>query len=191
MPNEKKSGSLRAIILGAGLMIALVLAMFATSAQAAPGKGDSGAKITGDMTMTPVMTTTPEPHRTPLLIRLRPWVQFGHARPGGTAHYRQVLFNHLRDPTIVNLGGGSLRGWNVRVDPTQTTTLPAYANIITTTVGVPNDPDHWIDIERTHASISSTVPFTTSAYMITITRRHPWVDLQEGNWADDPCAVPR
>src|SRR4051812_25240761 len=170
MPNEKKSGSLPAIMLGAGLMIALVLALFTTGARAATGKGDSGAKVTGDMPMTPVMTITPEPHRTPLPIRLRPWVQFGHARPGGMAHYRQVLFNHLSDPTIVNLGGGSLRGWNVRVNPSQTTTLPAYANIVTTTVGVPNAPDHWIDIERAHASISSTAPFTTSAYMTPITR---------------------
>ena len=124
----------------------------------------------------------------PLPIRLRPWVQFGHARPGETADYRKLLFNHLDAETAVTLDGDSLRGWDVSVDPTTTTTIPGYANIIHAGVTVPENPVHRVDIERVQASVdvSGTGPFTTTAYMITITHRHPFSDLDEGNWADDP-----
>ncbi len=130
----------------------------------------------------PAVTGTPRP------IRLRPWVQFGHARPGETANYRKLLFNHLDEPTEVTLDGGSLRGWDVSVNPTTTLTIPGYANIIHARVTVPENPQHHVDIERVRASvnISGTTPFTTTAYMITLTRRHPFADLAEGNWADDP-----
>src|SRR5439155_8266888 len=113
----------------------------------------------------------PAPTPTPRPIRLRPWLQFGHALPGDNAHYRQLLFNHLSQDTAVTLWGDSLRGWPVRVVPTDTTALPGYANIITVTVHVPNDPDHRLDLERTRAAITSPEPFTTTAYLVTITRR--------------------
>src|SRR5437588_6700528 len=86
----------------------------------------------------------------------------------------------------VGLSGQSLRSWDVNLEPATATAIPGYANIITITVGVPLDPDHWIDIERARATISDTQPFTTTAYMITITRRHTFVDVNEGDWADDP-----
>jgi hypothetical protein len=113
-------------------------------------------------------------------------VQFGHARPGGAAHYRQLLFNHLSEPTEVNLDGASVSGWDVTVNPSTTTALPNYANIITVTVGVPNNPLHRVDIERTRAVLSSTEPYTTHAFLITITHRRPFTDVSEGHWADDP-----
>src|SRR5205085_706702 len=34
--------------------------------------------------------------------------------------------------------------------------------------------------------LSSTEPFTTHAYLITITRRHIFSDVADGFWADDP-----
>jgi hypothetical protein len=153
----------------------LISALFAAGTASAQDKG-SGVTQQAPATVTP----TPRP------IRLRPWVQFGHARPGGTATYHKLLFNHLTQDTPVDLSGGSLRGWDVSVDPTNTIAMPGYANIITITVGVPENPAHWVDIERARATISETEPFTTTAYMITITRRHPFADVNEGDWADDP-----
>jgi hypothetical protein len=188
MQARNRTGRPQAALAAAmALIAALMLAVFTTAAQAAPEKGDKGGIAPlGGGTTTPEPTSSPQPGRTPRPIKLRPEIQFGHAHPGGEAHYRQLLFNHLNDPTTVDLGGGSVRGWDVSVDPTETTTLPGYANIISVTVSVPEHPAHWIDIERTHASISGSTPYTTSAFLITITRRHPWSDLQEGHWADDP-----
>lgn len=147
--------------------------------------GIAGAAGTnkGDLIAAP---SNSEPAGTPRPIKLRPWLQFGHARPGGIATYHQVLFNHLDQTAEVTLQGGSLRGWDVGVTPTDTWTLPGYANIITATVGVPNDPEHRVDLERTRAVISGTTPYTTTAWLVTITRRVPWTDVPAGNWADDP-----
>jgi len=182
MPTKNRSGkAIAALVAGTGLLVALALAVSTTQAAPDKTKGDSGAGSVAS-----AGAATPQPTRTPLPIRLRPWVQFGHARPGGDAHYRQLLFNHLSEPTTVDLNGQSLLGWDVTVAPTETTTLPGYANIISVTVGVPNIPQHRVDIERTHAVISGTNPYTTTAYLITITHRRPWTDLEEGNWADDP-----
>lgn len=123
----------------------------------------------------------------PRPIRLRPWVQFGHARPGETARYTKLLFNHLDEETQVSLEGNSLRGWDVAVVPTTTTTMPGYANIIHAGVTVPEHPLNFVDIERLQATVDlPDGPVTANAYMITLTRRHPFSDLEEGNWADDP-----
>lgn len=171
--------TLLAFVMGFALLAVALLALFATGAQAATNK-------TGANGVAGSVVTAPEPSRTPRPIRLRPWLQFGHARPGGTATYHKLLFNHLADHTMVDLGGQSLRGWDVDVVPTTTTTLPGYANVITVTVGVPMTPAHRIDLERVRAIISGTEPYTSTAYLLTITRRVPFTDLQEGNWADDP-----
>jgi hypothetical protein len=170
---RKLRKSLAALGLCAGLLVAIALAagLFATGA-------DAQSKDSADAPATP----QPRP------IRLRPWVQFGHARPGETADYRKLLFNHLDEEMEVTLDGGSAGGWDVSVAPTTTTTLPGYANIIHAAVTVPEDPAHRVDIERVRASVNltGTGTFTTTAFMITITRRHPFSDLEEGNWADDP-----
>jgi len=135
-----------------------------------------------------VLSTTPSPSatRTPRPIKLRPWVLFGHARPGSTETYRKLLFNRLPDEATVNLDGASAQGWDVQVAPEVATTIPGYANIITITVNVPEHPAHRLDIERVRAVLSATQPYTTTAYLITITRRHHFTDLPEGHWADDP-----
>lgn len=165
--------SLVALALGAGLALALALASGPLATGAAAQSKDS------------VVTSATPPPRP---IRLRPWVQFGHARPGETANYHKLLFNHLDEETEVTLDGSSVSGWDVSVEPTTTTAIPGYANIIHAAVTVPEDPAHRIDIERVRASVnlSGTGTFTTTAFMITITRRHPFNDLEEGNWADDP-----
>src|SRR5690348_12075235 len=171
---NKVRKSLSALGLTVGVLAAVLLASGLSASGAAAS--DKGAGVAGaNVEASP--TVTPRP------IKLRPWLQFGHARPGGTAHYRQVLFNHLSEDTPVTLWGGSLQGWDVGVSPTATVALPGYANIITVTVQVPLDPAHRVDIERTRAAISGTTPYTTTAYLITITRRHPLTDLAEGNWA--------
>lgn len=169
--------SLVGMRLGAGL--ALVLAV-------AAGPFSTGVSAqTSDVVAAP---DNPAVMGTPRPIRLRPWVQFDHARPGETVTYRKLLFNHLDEQTQVTLDADSLRGWDVRVEPTTTLTIPGYANIIRAAVRVPENPQHHVDIERVRASVelSDTRQYTTTAYMITITWRHPFNDLEEGNWADDP-----
>jgi hypothetical protein len=169
---------LAAFGLGIGLLATLVVSsgLFAPGAEAA---SDKGAGISAGVSAEASPTRTPRP------IRLRPWLQFGHAEPGGTAHYRQLLFNHLSQNTDVRLWGGSLQGWDVDVSPTSTVALPGYANVVTVTVHVPMDPAHRVDLERTRAVITGTETFTTTAYLVTITRRDPFADLAEGHWADD------
>jgi len=113
-------------------------------------------------------------------------VQFGHARPGETAHYTDLLFNHVQTDTTVNLDAASLwQGWNVEVTPTTATALPGYANVIHVAVHVPMNPAHWIDAEGVRAVTATENPYTTTAHLITITHRRPWTDLNEGDWADD------
>jgi hypothetical protein len=185
MNKTDKVRKLLVTCLGTGLLV-LILAtfgLFATGASAAPSVQVAPNKADVVIVTT---TTTPQATRTPPPIRLRPWVQFGHGQPGSRVHYRQLLFNHLSTQTDVNLRGGSRGGWPVAVHPTTTLAIPGYANIITVTVGVPMTPEHRIDLERTRAVIGGANPFTTTAYLITITRRHSFTDLPQGHWADDP-----
>lgn len=123
---------------------------------------------------------------TPRPIKLRPWVQFGHARPGDTADYHKLLMNHLDTSEQVNVEARSAQGWDTGISPANPQiTLPGYANVITVSVAVPNNPVHRVDIEQVRAVLSDTTPYTTTAYLITITHRFPWTDLAENNWADD------
>src|SRR5438105_8278057 len=99
------SGTLRrflaALGLSAGMLaVALLAAGFSTGAAQAASTSAKGTDV----------LTTPAPTPTPRPIRLRPWLQFGHALPGDNAHYRQLLFNHLSQDTSVTLWGDSLRG---------------------------------------------------------------------------------
>jgi hypothetical protein len=113
-------------------------------------------------------------------------VQFGHARPGDTAHYTDLLFNHVQTDTTVNIDAASLwQGWDVGVDPTATLALPGYANVVHIAVHVPMNPAHWVDVEGVRAVTATENPYTTTAHLITITHRRPWTDLNEGDWADD------
>jgi len=166
-----------AVSLGAALamVFAIVAGPFATGAAAQSGEVVAASD-------NPAVVGMPRP------IKLRPWVQFGHAQPGETARYNKLLFNHLDEVTEVTLDGDSLRGWDVTVVPTTTTAIPGYANIIHAGVTVPEHPPHFVDIERVQATVElvDTGSFTTTAYIITLTRRHPFSDLAEGNWADDP-----
>jgi hypothetical protein len=163
--------------LGMGLALALALAAGPFAIGAAAQSGELVAAPENQS-----VTGVPRP------IKLRPWVQFGHALPGETARYNKLLFNHLDEETDVTLDGDSLNGWEVRVVPSNTVAIPGYANVIHVGVTVPDDPARRVDIERVQASValSGTTSFTTTAYMITITHRHPFTDLEEGNWADDP-----
>ena len=96
-------------------------------------------------------------------------MQFGHARPGETAHYTDLLFNHVQTDTTVNLEAASLwQGWNVSVNPSTTTALPGYANLIHIAVNVPMNPAHRIDVERVRAVTATDDPYTTTAHLITI-----------------------
>jgi len=113
-------------------------------------------------------------------------VQFGHAAPGGVARYTDLLFNQVQTGTTVNLDAASFwQGWGVVVSPTTTTALPGYANLIHIAVSVPNNPAHRIDVEGVRAVTATGDPYTTTAHLITITHRRPWIDLAENNWADD------
>src|SRR6476661_8302625 len=102
------SNQTRRLISAAGFglgVMAVVLAafgLFASSASASSAPADKPAPAYAPAApATPSVTVTPRP------IKLRPWVQFGHALPGHNAHYRQLLFNHLTEPTDVNLDGSS------------------------------------------------------------------------------------
>ncbi len=196
--NNKAHRLLAATNLAVGYMVmVLALAVFGLSIAGAPGASaapaTSASQSNGDdvvavstVSTVPTTTGTPQTTRTPRPIKLRSWVQFGHARPGGTATYHKLLFNHLSESGEVNLTGASLRNWDVTVDPAVATTLPGYANVITVTVGVPLTPTHHVDIERVRGVLSSTEPYTTTAFLITVARRRPFADLPEGHWADDP-----
>jgi hypothetical protein len=162
-----------------GLM-AVALCMLALSSGNALAAPAYGSQTGGSTSPDPSATPTPRP------IKLRPWVQFGHARPGETAHYTDLLFNHVQTDTTVNLEAASLwQGWNVSVNPSTTTALPGYANLIHIAVHVPMNPAHWIDVERVRAVTATENPYTTTAHLITITHRRPWTDLSESDWADD------
>ena len=167
------------VVLTFGLMgiAVLGLCLSSGSAQAAPAYGSQTGGI---------VSPQPSPSGTPRPIKLRPWVQFGHARPGETARYTDLLFNHVQTDTSVNLDAASLwQGWNVEVTPTTATALPGYANVIHIAVQVPMNPAHWIDAEGVRAVTATENPYTTTAHLITITHRRPWTDLNEGDWADD------
>ena len=176
MKTTGKTGKLMAAArLGAALALTLACVPFTTGA---------GAQ-SGEYVAAPASETNPP---RPRPIKLRPWVQFGHARPGEVADYRKLLFNHFDEEKVVTLDGDSIGGWGVRVNPTTTVTLPGYANIIHVGVRVPEEPAHRVDVERVQATVNvtGTLNYTTTAYMITITRRNPFNDLEEGHWADDP-----
>jgi hypothetical protein len=161
-----------------GLAVAALFALVALSgsAQAAPAY-DSPSKGSAPA---PVASPTPRP------IKLRPWVQFGRAAPGGVARYTDLLFNHVQTDTTVNVDAASFwQGWGVVVSPTTTTAIPGYANLIHIAVSVPNHPAHWIDVEGVRAVTATDDPYTTTAHLITITHRRLWTDLAENNWADD------
>src|SRR4051812_43790809 len=113
MQNANKARkSFAALGLTVGVLAAVLLASGLPTPAASASDKYSGVNLEASPTL------TPRP------IKLRPWLQFGHARPGGTAHYRQVLFNHLSENTEVSLWGGSLQGWDVGVSPTDTVALP-------------------------------------------------------------------
>ena len=134
--------------LAVAALVALVL--LSGSAQAAPAGGSS----TKGSSPEPAASPTPRP------IKLRPWVQFGHAAPGGVARYTDLLFNHVQTDTTVNVDAASFwQGWGVVVSPTTTTALPGYANIIHIAVSVPNNPAHRIDVEGVRAVTATGDPY--------------------------------
>ncbi len=166
-------------------IFALALSFTGASASALAGtpKGDETTTPTaGEVTA----TSTPEASPTRRPIKLRPRVQFGHAPHGENARYGLLLFNHLDEETSVNMSADSLLGWRVAVTPTLALAMPNYANEIGALVHVPDSPFLPIDIERVRGTTDTASPFTTTAYLITITRRHPFNDLAEDNWADGP-----
>jgi hypothetical protein len=165
-----------AAAIGLAALAIVALVSLSGSAQAAGAYGSSPKGSAPD----PAASPTPRP------IRLRPWVQFGHAAPGDVAHYTDLLFNHVQTDTTVNVDARSMwQGWLVVVTPTTTTAIPNYANLIHIAVHVPNNPAHWIDVEGVRAVTATDNPYTTTAHLITITHRRPWTDLPENNWADD------
>src|SRR5579859_2979894 len=137
-------------------------------------------------TRTPCATVTVVPPCPPPPVRLVPWLQFGHAAPGNTVTYRQVLLNRVTTATTVDLAGRSLRGWPVTVDPTQVVAVPGLTNTLTIGVAVPVSPTARVDVERVRASAATSPPFTTTAYLITLAGRVPFTDLAPTDWADDP-----
>ncbi|HUS14238.1 MAG TPA: S-layer homology domain-containing protein [Chloroflexia bacterium] len=137
-------------------------------------------------TRTPPPNWTPWPTRTPRPMVLRPYVQFGHARPGEVAAYHEVLLNRFEAPTSVTLFGHSWNQWGVEVQPTQVVAHPGLSTTIGIHVTVPISPMRGLDVERITARTDTGTPYTTTAHLITITRRHPFTDLAPGDWADDP-----
>ena len=181
-------------------MLTLVLIMLAILGLALSSSGASAAPLSGtikgDETATPTVgeatpTSTPAATPTRRPIKLRPRVQFGHAPRGENVRYHLLLFNHLDQPANVNMSIDSLSNWPVAVTPTVAIALPGYANQIGALVHVPEDVLRPIDIERVQGTIDTAGPYgigpyTTTAYLITVTRRHPWADLGEDHWADGP-----
>lgn len=166
-------------------IFALALSSSGASASALPGA------IKGEGTETPTVgeatpTSTPEATPTRRPIKLRPRVQFGHAPHGENARYGLLLFNHLTEETNVNMTADSLFNWPVAVTPTVALAMPNYANEIHAIVHVPDNPFLPIDVESVRGTTDTATPYTTTAYLITVTRRHQWNDVTEDNWADGP-----
>src|SRR5690348_6894637 len=89
---------------------AFVLALGTNTSQAAPappawtpvGSHTPFPRPSGTITPRPFPTRTITPCPPPPMV-LRPRLQFGHARPGEDAHYRDVLLNHFTADTTVDL----------------------------------------------------------------------------------------
>ncbi|MGA7732099.1 MAG: S-layer homology domain-containing protein [Chloroflexia bacterium] len=149
---------------------------------AAPKGGDTITPTVGEATATATPAATPT--RRP--IKLRPRVQFGHAPHDENVRYRLLLFNNVSEETNVNMTADSLFDWRVAITPTVAVALPNYANEIGALVHVPEHPFLPIDVERVRGTTDTANPYTTTAFLITVTRRHHWADVGEDHWADGP-----
>jgi hypothetical protein len=167
--------------------VVFALALVTTQAGAAPltvaPKGGSTATPTAGEA-TPTATREATPTRRP--IKLRPRVQFGHAPHGENERYRLLLFNNVNQPTNVNMTADGLLDWRVAVTPTLAVAIPHYVNEIGAVVHVPENPFLPIDIARVRGTTVTDHPYTTTAFLITVTRRHHWTDVNENHWADGP-----
>jgi len=117
-------------------------------------------------------------------MQLRPFLQFGHTQPGGTANYHKTLLNHFTQDTSVDLSAGSWQGWVTTVDPMHLIAHPNASDAVTITVAAPVSPTFPLDVERVSASTSGP-SMTTTAYIITFVGGHPFTDLPPDHWASD------
>ena len=119
-------------------------------------------------------------------MSLQPSVQFGHVQPGGSVAYHDVLSNHFTSDTQVNLSGSSHHGFGVTVDPSTLIAHPDVTNTINITVTMPATSTTRCDLERITAVSGGSTPYTATAYLITISSTHPFIDLSADHWASDP-----
>jgi hypothetical protein len=100
--------------------------------------------------------------------------------------YHQVLTNHFISDTQVSLSGWSFGGWGVSVHPTSLIAHPGVSNTVNVTVTMPLTSTRRADVERSMAVSGGSTPYTATAYLISISNTHPFVDLSEDHWANDP-----
>ncbi len=131
-------------------------------------------------------TPQPPPHRP--LLRLLPRVQFGHAAPGETAVYHEVLQNRIPTTATVDLSADSIGGWDVAVDPTQIVTEPGMTDTVAVSVSVPVSPTWRFDIERVQAQAEPPSRAGAVAYFITLTGHPHFSDVPPDSWEADPVA---
>jgi hypothetical protein len=119
-------------------------------------------------------------------MSLRPSVQFGRVQPGGSVGYHKVLSNHFLTDTQVSLSGASRHGFGVVVDPSSLIAHPGVTNTISITVTMPATSTIRCDTERVTAVSGGARPYTATAYLITISNTHRFVDLSDDHWASNP-----
>lgn len=115
---------------------------------------------------------------------IMPRMQFGHTEPGATKTYTDVLMNHFTVSDTVDLSVRSMMTWTVAVEPTSVIAQPGISNTVHVMVSAPMSPTHPFDVERLTA-VSTGMPYTATAYMITVVGHHPFRDLDSTHWASD------
>jgi S-layer family protein len=119
-------------------------------------------------------------------LEVAPKVQFGHPAPDGRAYYRQVLINRFQADTPADIAFSSLNLWPTFVQPQHLVVHPGVTNTLAVTITVPLSPTQPTDLEMILAMGGLNPVVTSTGYLITIAQRHPFTDVPEGFWADDP-----